>query len=89
MKERQRKRQIEKTLTEIRRGIHTASRLFDDDLCHNSSHMACLVSLICTLEQLYGSWGYITIRLYIWELSVMDTPWHIKATESTESSSHC
>ncbi len=64
------------------------SQLFDDDLCHNFSHMACLVSLICAMGQLYGSWGYITIRLYIWELSVLDTPWHIKATESTESSSH-
>lgn len=67
-----------------------ASQLLDDDdLCHNFSHMACLVSLICAMGQLYGSWGYITIRLYIWELSVLDTPWHIKATEYTESSFHC
>lgn len=78
-----------KTVTDIWRGIHTTSQLFDDDFCHNFSHMVCLISLISTLGQLYGSWGYITIRLYIWELSFLDTPWHIKATESTESSFHC
>lgn len=75
-------------MTYIQTGIHTASQLFDDDLCHNFSLMACLVSLICSMGQLFGSWGYITIRLYIWELSALDTGWHIKATECTESSFH-
>lgn len=79
-----RKTKIEK-LWLWRRGIPTASQLFDDDLRFNFSHMACLVSLVCTMGQLCGSWGYITIRLYIWELSVLDTPRRIKATESTGS----
>lgn len=76
-------------MTEMRRGTQTVSQMLDDGLCHNFSHMACLVSLICTKGQLYGSWGDAAIRLYIWELSVRNPLRHIKATEYTESSFCC
>lgn len=65
-----------------RRVIQTASQLFDDDSRFNFSHMGRLVSVVRAVGQPYGSWGYITIRLYIWELSVLESPRHISATES-------
>lgn len=43
---------------------------------------AVVVSVVCAVGRLYGIWGYMTIRLYIWELSVLETPRHINATES-------